>query len=187
MEFDSPRLVKREVAFPTPRRALVGSNQLWRVNDSPYYREYDCCWTSDLVTRVTLLTSWQDCQNFSELRDNCFAHCCFVWHMRNNTRVFAIEINSLWTGIYLPTTLTLHIMVLFRKVNFLYRLSTFVHLWLSVEPEVVLLPEPPEKKYLPVWTICQNHCPEFGQIILCDLLEYFTRNFNHGHHNFMFT
>ena len=40
IQFNSPRLVKREVGFPDPRRALIGSNQLWRVNDSPYYREY---------------------------------------------------------------------------------------------------------------------------------------------------
>ena len=39
-QFNSPRLVKREVGFPNPRRALISSNQLWRVNDSPYYREY---------------------------------------------------------------------------------------------------------------------------------------------------
>ena len=38
-QFNSPRLVKREADFPNPRRALIGSNQLWRVNDSPYYRE----------------------------------------------------------------------------------------------------------------------------------------------------
>ena len=38
-QFNSPRLVKREASFPNPRRALIGSNQLWRVNDSPYYRE----------------------------------------------------------------------------------------------------------------------------------------------------
>ena len=38
-QFNSPRLVKREAGFPNPRRALNGSNQLWRVNDSPYYRE----------------------------------------------------------------------------------------------------------------------------------------------------
>ena len=37
--FNSPRLVKREAGLPNPRRALIGSNQLWRVNDSPYYRE----------------------------------------------------------------------------------------------------------------------------------------------------
>ena len=39
-QFNSPRLVKREAGFPNPRRALIGSNQLWRANDSPYYREY---------------------------------------------------------------------------------------------------------------------------------------------------
>ena len=40
-QFNSPRLVKREAGFPNPRRALIGSNQLWRVNDSAYYREYE--------------------------------------------------------------------------------------------------------------------------------------------------
>ena len=39
-QFNSPRLVKREAGFPWPRRVLIGSNQVWRVNDSPYYREY---------------------------------------------------------------------------------------------------------------------------------------------------
>ena len=39
-QFNSPRLVKRDAGFPNSRRALIGSNQLWRVNDSPYYREY---------------------------------------------------------------------------------------------------------------------------------------------------
>ena len=38
-QFNSPRLVKREAGFPNPRRALIGSNQLWRINDSVYYRE----------------------------------------------------------------------------------------------------------------------------------------------------
>ena len=38
-QFNSPRLVKHEAGFPNPRRALIGSNQLWRVNDSAYYRE----------------------------------------------------------------------------------------------------------------------------------------------------
>ena len=42
-QFNSLRLVKREAGFPNPRRALIGSNQLWRVNDSPYYREYSMC------------------------------------------------------------------------------------------------------------------------------------------------
>ena len=41
-QFNSPRLVKREAGFPNPGRALIGSNQLWRVNDSPYYQEYIC-------------------------------------------------------------------------------------------------------------------------------------------------
>ena len=39
-QFNSPRPIKRETGFPNPRRALIGSNHLWRVNDSPYYREY---------------------------------------------------------------------------------------------------------------------------------------------------
>ena len=39
-QFNSPKLVKREEGFPNPGRALIGSNQLWRVNDSPYNREY---------------------------------------------------------------------------------------------------------------------------------------------------
>ena len=36
-QFNSPRLVKREAGFPNPRRALIGSTQLWRANDSPYH------------------------------------------------------------------------------------------------------------------------------------------------------
>ena len=40
-QFNSPRLVKREAGFPNSRRALIGSNQLWRVNDSPYYQEFN--------------------------------------------------------------------------------------------------------------------------------------------------
>ena len=39
-QFNSPRLVKREAGFPNPQRALISSNQLWRVDDSPYYREF---------------------------------------------------------------------------------------------------------------------------------------------------
>ena len=38
-QFSSPRLVKCEAGFPNRRWALIGSNQLWRVNDSPYYWE----------------------------------------------------------------------------------------------------------------------------------------------------
>ena len=68
--FNSPRLVKREVGFPDQRRALIGSNQLWRVNDSPYYRElvimihpcssgllhiesYDCASPSERILKST--------------------------------------------------------------------------------------------------------------------------------------
>ena len=70
-QFNSPMLVKREAGFPNPRRALIGSNQLWRVNDSPYYRELfsnswyriiagvlavkllsvECYWTSLMISR----------------------------------------------------------------------------------------------------------------------------------------
>ena len=38
-QFNSLRLVKREAVFPNPRRALIGWNQLWRINDSTYYCE----------------------------------------------------------------------------------------------------------------------------------------------------
>ena len=41
-QFNLPRLVKRKTGFPNARQALIGSNQLWRVNDSPYYRELFC-------------------------------------------------------------------------------------------------------------------------------------------------
>ena len=48
-QFNSPRLVKREAGSPNPRRALIGSNQLWGFNDSPYYREYHARQTSYIV------------------------------------------------------------------------------------------------------------------------------------------
>ena len=38
-QYNSPRLGKREADFPSPRQTLIGSYQLWRVNDSLYYRE----------------------------------------------------------------------------------------------------------------------------------------------------
>ena len=38
-QFNSPMLVKRKAGSPNPWRALIGSNQLWRFNDSPYYRK----------------------------------------------------------------------------------------------------------------------------------------------------
>ena len=53
-QFNSPRLVKREAGFPNPRRALIGSNQLWRVNDSPYYREYG--YVFQVVVKPEILT-----------------------------------------------------------------------------------------------------------------------------------
>ena len=50
-QFNSPRLVTREAGFPNPWQALIGSNQLWRVNDSPYYRELDSSsWQLNLST-----------------------------------------------------------------------------------------------------------------------------------------
>ena len=51
-QFNSPRLVKREAGFPNPRRALIGSNPLWRVNDSPYYREYGYLQTADWIELI---------------------------------------------------------------------------------------------------------------------------------------
>ena len=36
----SPWLVNHAVGFPSPWRTLIGSNQLWRINDSPYCWEY---------------------------------------------------------------------------------------------------------------------------------------------------
>ena len=39
-QVDSPWIGKHTVGFSRPRRALIGSNQLWRVNDSPYYWEF---------------------------------------------------------------------------------------------------------------------------------------------------
>ena len=39
-QFNSPRLVKGEASFPNPQWALIGSNHLWRVNDSPHYQEF---------------------------------------------------------------------------------------------------------------------------------------------------
>ena len=49
-QFDSLRLVKREVGFSNPRQVLIGSNQLWRVNDSPYYREFERSWNWFMAT-----------------------------------------------------------------------------------------------------------------------------------------
>ena len=39
-QFDSQGLDKHEMGFPKPGKALIGSDQLWCFNDSPYYRGY---------------------------------------------------------------------------------------------------------------------------------------------------
>ena len=52
-QFNSPRLVKREAGFPSRRWVLIGSYQLWRVNDSPYYRELP----SDECNSILLMIS----------------------------------------------------------------------------------------------------------------------------------
>ena len=38
-EFDPPRLAKHEAGFLNMQWVLIGSNQLWHVNDLPYCRE----------------------------------------------------------------------------------------------------------------------------------------------------
>ena len=68
-QFNSPRLVKREAGFPNPWRALIRSNQLWRVNDSPYYRELSLVQSSanPLYEPAILIYCWLDhvkCNNF---------------------------------------------------------------------------------------------------------------------------
>ena len=70
-QFNSPRLVKREAGFPSPRRALIGSYQLWRVNDSPYYRELQRTSSSTQllqhgVTKWTILQFIKDLLDHSE-------------------------------------------------------------------------------------------------------------------------
>ena len=68
-QFNSPRLVKREVGFPNSWGAPIGSNQLWRVNDSPYCREYMYLWWNDIsgdVCECLLLV--QHKRNLARLR-----------------------------------------------------------------------------------------------------------------------
>ena len=58
-QFDSPRLVKHEAGFPNPWRVLIGSNQLWRINDSPYY----VYWEYSINLSLTLSDNpWPYCQ-----------------------------------------------------------------------------------------------------------------------------
>ena len=65
-QFNSPRLVKREAGFTNPQRALIGSNQLWRVDDSPYYREF-WVWGQPMNDGSYIVTSslvfWAHTQN----------------------------------------------------------------------------------------------------------------------------
>ena len=77
-QFNSPRLVKHEAGFPNPRRALVGSNQLWRVNDSPYYREL--LWSVLFVSLaiVHFLWDFEICSFSSEIYNIC---SCFHFRL----------------------------------------------------------------------------------------------------------
>ena len=56
-QFDSRKLVKLEAGLPNPWRALIGSNQLWRVNDSLYCREWSglTCIAVNLLFAFTCL------------------------------------------------------------------------------------------------------------------------------------
>ena len=85
-QFNSPRLVKREAGFPNPRRALIGSNQLWRVNDSPYYREYQ--WSRLFWTKwlIHLYVRWrhQNDKNVCFLKKTCkwyLVGCKWIYHL----------------------------------------------------------------------------------------------------------
>ena len=83
-QFNSPRLVKREAGFPNPRRALIGSNQLWRVNDSPYYREYIPVL---LFKRVSTSTSPRTCFSY-EHRYSFFVYLGlqFKWNQLSSNK-----------------------------------------------------------------------------------------------------
>ena len=84
-QFNSPRLVKREAGFPNPRRALIGSNQLWRVNDSPYYREYNlldysqCVWGESTTCRChySLKSLWHGMTHVPSLIGSSL--CLEIW------------------------------------------------------------------------------------------------------------
>ena len=76
-QFDSPRLVKREVGFPKPWQALIGSNQPWCVNDSPYYREL----FGDNWTRIVR----------RELCENCR---CEIWNTKS--LLLLVQTSSTW-------------------------------------------------------------------------------------------
>ena len=67
-QFNSPTLVKREAGFPNPRRALIGSSQLWRVNDSPYYREFEWHFIHVIFNHFLVIDGWgilRNCPNMN--------------------------------------------------------------------------------------------------------------------------
>ena len=93
-QFNSPRLVKREAGFPNPRRALIGTNQLWRVNDSAYFREY--------VFQPLTSTHWdREKMTPSNTFSNAFSLMKIVvifW--------FKFHMNKIWWLCLVPTSTT---------------------------------------------------------------------------------
>ena len=101
-QFNSPRLVKREAGFPNPRRALIGSNQLWRVNDSPYYREYQILPKRELCACIVdvLIAHWNERSWFDNISAiGCVGGChfdnsmCTQWQKFCQNYIF-VEISS---------------------------------------------------------------------------------------------
>ena len=76
-QFNSPRLVKREAGFPNPRLALIGSNQLWRVNDSPYYREFPLFSSRTPSSENKSASTWLTTRWLLLLPEEC-KHVCYT-------------------------------------------------------------------------------------------------------------
>ena len=98
-QFNSPRLVKREAGFPNPRRALIGSNQLWRVNDSAYYREL-CqnlllCIHLDIIDEI-LKHGFNIAFNYEAISKIISCSCRFT--MVHRQRFTGMAATSVWTG-----------------------------------------------------------------------------------------
>ena len=85
-QFNSPRQVKHEAGFPNPRRAPIGSNQLWRVIDSPYYRELQSlfinlvflrkrCITDSLTCHANVWRFEPFCQQWKTFASEKWPHC----------------------------------------------------------------------------------------------------------------
>ena len=53
-QLHSSWLVTRTVGFSSPRRTLIGSNQIWRADDSPHYREY-IDYGESLITKLLFI------------------------------------------------------------------------------------------------------------------------------------